>query len=169
NRKVWRQSRISLSHFCRGSAEARDSADCNALFASHGLAGAVPVLEAAAAGRQGRATSVIAKMNKPLTEVFSAVKPGDCTWAIFNPVDDILPIMQEAFADPSRQSRDGLFVAMLVIENENSTHSRSLHEKMSLDPRSRHPAVSDWRNVRCIGRCRYWNFPPTVGTANADP
>src|SRR5262249_1730366 len=90
--------------------------------------------EASAVGRRLRAPSVIAKMNKPLTEVFSAVKPGDCPWAIFNPFDDILPIMQEAFADPSRQSRDGLFVAMLVIENENSTHSRSLHEKMSLGP-----------------------------------
>ena len=42
----------------------------------------------------------IAKMNKALTEVFSAVKFGDCAWTVFDPVEDILAITQAAIADP---------------------------------------------------------------------
>jgi hypothetical protein len=63
------------------------------------------------------ANLVIAKMNKSLTKVFSSVKSGNCTWAALDPVD-------------------GLFVAMLIVQNEKSGHSRPLHEKMALDPRS---------------------------------
>jgi len=82
------------------------------------------------------ANLVIAKMNKSLTKVFSSVKSGNCTWAALDPVDDVFPIPQAALANPLGQSRDGLFVAMLIVQNEKSGHSRPLHEKMALDPRS---------------------------------
>src|SRR5262245_22693741 len=50
--------------------------------------------------RQVRATSVIGKMDKPLTEVFSPIKSGDRSWAVFDPLDDVLAITQAALANP---------------------------------------------------------------------
>src|SRR5262245_7726598 len=80
------------------------------------------------------ANLVIAKMNKSLTKVFSSVKSGNCTWAALDAVDDVFPIPQAALANPLGQSRDGLFVAMLIVQNEKSGHSRPLHEKMAARP-----------------------------------
>jgi hypothetical protein len=51
--------------------------------------------------------------NKQLSEIFSAVKFGDCVWAMFDPIGDILAIMRAAIAGPISQSRDGLFVAVI--------------------------------------------------------
>src|SRR5262245_22700644 len=82
----------------------------------------------------------MSETNEPLAEIFSPIELGDCTRTILYPADDILTIMQEAFADPSRQSRDRFFVAVLIIENEKPGHSRPFHEKMPLDPRA-----SRWR------------------------
>ena len=47
---------------------------------------------ARSSGGQVRANSVIAKMNKPLTEVFSPVKSGDGTLGNFHPIDNVLSI-----------------------------------------------------------------------------
>ena len=63
---------------------------------------------------------MMAKMDKPLAEVFSTVNFGNCAWAAFDPVNDVFAIMQSALTDPSGQSRDGLFVAMLIIEYEEA-------------------------------------------------
>jgi hypothetical protein len=79
---------------------------------------------------------MMAKMDKPLAEVFSPVKFGDCAWAALDPVNDVFAITQSALTDPSGQSRDGLFIAMLIIEYEKTGHSRPLDEQVPLDPRS---------------------------------
>ena len=79
---------------------------------------------------------MMAKMDDPLAEVFPPVKFGDCAWAIFDPVYDLFAITQRAVTDPPDQSRDGLFLAMLIIEHEKTGHSRPLDEQMPLDPRS---------------------------------
>ena len=79
---------------------------------------------------------MMAKMDKPLAEVFSPVKFGNCAWAALDPVNDVFAITQSALADPSGQSRDGLFIAILIIEYEKTRHSRPLDEQVPLYPRS---------------------------------
>ena len=79
---------------------------------------------------------MIAKMDEPLAEVLSPVKFGNRTWAAFDPVNDVFAITQSAFTNPPGQSRNGLFVAVLIIEYEKPGHSRPLHEQMPFDPRS---------------------------------
>ena len=91
---------------------------------------------AASRSRCWLANLMMAKMDEPLAEVFSPVKFGDCAWAAFDPVDDVFAITQSALTDPPGQSRDGLFVAMLIIEHEKPGHSRPLDKQMPLDPRS---------------------------------
>ena len=83
------------------------------------------------------ANSMMAKMDKPLAEVFSPVNFGNCAWAALDPANDVFAITQSFLTDPSGQSRDGLFIAMLIIEHEKKTgHSRPLDEQVPLDPRS---------------------------------
>ena len=71
-------------------------------------------------------------MDKPLAEVFAPVKFGDCAWAVFDPVNDLFAITQSAVTNPPDQSRDGLFIAMLIIEHEKTGHWRALDEQMPL-------------------------------------
>ena len=82
------------------------------------------------------ANLMMVKMDEPLAEVFAPVKFGDCAWAVFDPVNDLFAITQSAVTNPPDQSRDGLFIAMLIIEHEKTGHSRPLDEQMPLDPRS---------------------------------
>src|SRR5262249_50294869 len=76
------------------------------------------------------------KANKALAEIFASVKLRDCPRAMFDPVNDILAITQTTIADPVGQSSDGLFITMLVVENEKSRHPRTLYEKGAFDARS---------------------------------
>ena len=68
-----------------------------------------------------------------LPRVFSSVKLGNGTWAFSNALGDIFPISQSALADPLCQPSDGLFIAMLIVENQKSSHSCSFHQNMALN------------------------------------
>src|SRR4029450_9418317 len=87
-------------------------------------------------------------MNKPLTEIFPAVKFGDCTWAMFNALRDLFAISQPALADPFGQPGHRFFVAMLVVKNQKSGHSRPLHQNVALNPRA------GWRRIPGRDRSR---------------
>src|SRR5262245_53695298 len=76
------------------------------------------------------------KTNKALAEIFAAIKFCDCARAILDPVDDILAISQASGPHPFGQPSDGFFVAVLVIEDKKTGHSRPLHEQVALDPRA---------------------------------
>jgi hypothetical protein len=82
-----------------------------------------------------------AKMNKPLTEIFPAVKFGNCTWAMFNAIRDFFAISQPALARPFGQPGHCFFIAMLVVKNQKPSHSCPLHQNMAFNPRA------GWRRV----------------------
>src|SRR5215470_15448189 len=89
-------------------------------------------------------TSVVAKANKPFSQILASVKSGDCTRTVFYPVDDVLSVTKAAIANPPGQSRHSLFVAMLVIENEKAGHARPFYKKVALHPRSGRRRIPAW-------------------------
>ena len=97
---------------------------------------------------------VVAKMNKPLTEIFPAIKFGDCTRAIFDALRHIFAISQPVLADPFGEPGHCFFVAMLVIKNQKPGHSRPLHQNMALNPRT------GWRGIPTRDRSRAANDDP---------
>ena len=71
-----------------------------------------------------------------LAEIFSPVKLGDGSRAMFEAVGNLFAVTELSVADPFGETFDRLHVAVLVIEDDKAGHPRTLNQDMTLDPRT---------------------------------
>src|SRR5258707_8038713 len=85
------------------------------------------------------ATSACLSILQPyqsLAEIFSPIKLGDGSRAMFDAVGNVFAVTELPIADPFGKTFDRLHVAVLVIEDDKAGHPRTLDQDITLDPRT---------------------------------
>src|SRR5580765_846361 len=75
--------------------------------------------------------------NQTLAEILAAVEPRDRTRRLLDSIEDVLSIANLSVAHPAPEFQQCLGIALDMVEDEKTLHSRALDVKMTLDPRSR--------------------------------